>query len=272
MPFTRGRERSRPLQHIVEDVRSLCGRGVKEVTLLGQNVNSYRSPCGACFSRLLKTLADDTPITRIRFTSPHPKDFNEELMDVMQSRRDKVMDFIHLPAQSGNTEILQRMNRGYSREQYLKKAQMIQEKMPGVVLSTDIIVGFPGETEKQFEDTLSLFDKVPYESLFSFKYSPRPWTKAKFYENQVPEKEKSRRLYMLQSKHKSIAFSAARKYKGQILDVLVEKEDKKTGWFMGRSTHNKLVYFLGQKADMGQVVPIKITKTHALTFYGEKLL
>ena len=272
VPFTRGRERSRPLEHIVEDVQSLYRRGVKEVTLLGQNVNSYHSPCGADFSRILEALVNRTAIKRIRFTTSHPKDFNEDLVEIMEAHRDKIMDFIHLPVQSGNTEILKRMNRGYSREEYLEKAQMIRDKMPGAVLSTDIIVGFPGETEQQFEDTLTLIDKVPYESLFSFKYSPRPFTKAKFYENQVPEEEKSARLRLLQSKHESIAFSLARKYKDQVLDVLVEKQDKKTGLFMGRSTQNKLVYFSGQVEDMGQIIPIKIKTAHALTFYGEKVL
>ena len=142
VPFTRGRERSRPLSHLVDDVNSLVKRGVKEVTLLGQNVNSYRSPCGANFAKLLESLVKKTDIKRIRFTTSHPKDFNEELVDIMQEHRDKIMDFIHLPVQSGNTEILRKMNRCYSRGEYIEKAQMILEKMPGSVLSTDLIVGF----------------------------------------------------------------------------------------------------------------------------------
>lgn len=271
VPFTRGRERSRPLKHIIKDTEMLCRRGVKEVTLLGQNVNSYQSPCGANFGQLLKSLSLNTDIKRIRFTTPHPKDFNEELIDIMEAHRDKIMDCIHLPVQSGNTEILHKMNRGYSREEYIEKAQMITERLPGSVLSTDIIVGFPGETEKQFKDTLTLIDKVPYESIFSFKYSPRPYTKAKFYKDQVPEREKSRRLKLLQDKHKNIAFSLAKKYKGQILNVLVEKQDKKTGLFMGRSTQNKLVYFPGKEENMGHIIPIKIKKTHSQTFYGETI-
>ena len=271
VPFTRGRERSRPLEHIIKDTQMLSKRGVKEVTLLGQNVNSYHSPCGANFGQLLKLLSLNTDIKRIRFTTPHPKDFNAELIDIIGTHRDKIMDCIHLPVQSGNTEILKRMNRGYSREEYIEKAEMIRERLPGSVLSTDIIVGFPGETLQQFEDTLTLIDKVPYESMFSFTYSPRPYTKAKFYKNQVPEKEKSRRLKLLQNKHKSIAFSLAKKYKGQVLHVLVEKQDKKTGLFMGRSTQNKLVYFSGKEEIMGQVVPIKIKKTYSQTFYGEKI-
>ncbi|MCY4512492.1 MAG: tRNA (N6-isopentenyl adenosine(37)-C2)-methylthiotransferase MiaB [Bdellovibrionales bacterium] len=271
VPFTRGRERSRPLQHIVEDLRALYQRGVREVTLLGQNVNSYRSECGADFGRLLEALAVQTDIQRIRFTTSHPKDFNKELVEIMQDHRDKIMDFIHLPVQSGSTEVLRRMNRGYSREEYIEKALMILEKMPESVLSTDIIVGFPGETEEEFEETMSLLDEVPYESLFSFKYSPRPFTKAAFYENQLPESEKSRRLYALQEKHEKIAFSLARKYKGQVLSVLAEKRDKKSGLFMGRSTHNKLVYFEGVEEDLGCILPIQIQRTFPLTFYGEKV-
>ena len=271
VPFTRGRERSRPLQHVVEDLKALYQRGVREVTLLGQNVNSYRSECGADFGKLLEALAVQTDIQRIRFTTSHPKDFNGELVEIMQTHRDKIMDFIHLPVQSGSTEVLKRMNRGYSREEYIDKALMILETMPGAVLSTDIIVGFPGETEEEFEETMSLLDKVPYESLFSFKYSPRPFTKAAFYEDQLPEEEKSRRLYALQEKHEKIAFSLTRKYKGRVLAVLVEKQDQKSGLFMGRSTQNKLVYFNGDEKDMGRILPIQIHRAFPLTFYGEKV-
>ena len=272
VPFTRGRERSRPLTDVLKDARALGARGVREITLLGQNVNSYRSPCGADFGRLLQALAEGGgPIQRIRFTTPHPKDFNEELVDIMRTYRDKIMDCVHLPAQSGNTEILRRMNRGYSREEYVEKARMIQKGLPGVALSTDIITGFPGETEARFEDTLSLLDEVPFESLFSFKYSPRPGTKARLFEDRISEEEKARRLTALQNRHKTIAFQLAEKYKGRVLDVLTEKQDKKTGRFMGRSTQNKLVYFSGSKEDMGKIISLRITKTHSQTFYGEKV-
>ena len=270
VPFTRGREQSRPLSHLIEDINSLVQRGVKEVTLLGQNVNSYQSPCGADFAKLLESLALQTDIQRIRYTTSHPKDFNEKLVEAMQNHRDKIMDFIHLPVQSGNTEILQKMNRGYSREEYIEKALMILSKMPDSVLSTDLIVGFPGETEKAFEDTLSLLDEVPYETLFSFKYSPRPFTKAKSFKNQIPTEIKSRRLAQLQKKHEKIAFSLAKKYKGAVLEVLVERQDPKTQLFIGRSTQNKLVYFKGEIQDMGQIIPIKIDKVNICTFYGTK--
>ncbi|MBC6416026.1 MAG: tRNA (N6-isopentenyl adenosine(37)-C2)-methylthiotransferase MiaB [Bdellovibrionales bacterium] len=271
VPFTRGRERSRPLVHLIEDIQSLTKRGVKEVTLLGQNVNSYQSPCGANFSRLLENLALHTDIQRIRYTTSHPKDFNEELVDTMQKYRNKIMDFIHLPVQSGNDKVLKDMNRGYTREEYIEKAYMILEKVPGSVLSTDIIVGFPGETEEAFEDTLSLLDKVPYEMIFSFKYSSRPFTKAKSFKNQVLEEVKSNRLKRLQKKHKKLAFSLVEKYKGAVLKVLVEKQDCKTKLFVGRSTQNKLVYFEGIKEDIGQIVPLKISHLNISTCYGKKI-
>ena len=271
VPFTRGRERSRPLAHLIEDVNSLTKRGVKEVTLLGQNVNSYKSACGADFAHLLESLALSTDIQRIRYTTSHPKDFNEELVDAMQRHRDKIMDFIHLPVQSGNNRVLKDMNRGYTIEEYIEKAYMILDKMPGSVLSTDIIVGFPGEDEEAFQDTLRLLDKAPYEMIFSFKYSARPFTKAKSFENQVSEELKADRLTRLQKKHQKIAFSLVEKYKGVVLKVLVEKQDPKTKLFVGRSTQNKLVYFEGVKEDIGQIIPIKINKLNISTCYGNKL-
>lgn len=272
VPFTRGREKSRSLQNIIQDVQALVKRGVKEVTLLGQNVNSYKSVCGANFGQLLQALATQTDITRIRFTTSHPKDFNEELVVLMQQHRDKIMDFIHLPVQSGNTNVLRRMNRGYSREEYIEKAHMVLQKMPKSSLSTDIIVGFPGETEEAFADTLSLLDKVPYESIFSFKYSPRPFTKAIAYKDTIPEKEKSYRLAELQKKHEQIAFSLVQKYKDTVLEVLTEKQDASSKLFVGRSTQNKLVYFEGHKEDIAKLIPVRINKVHISTFYGEKLI
>ena len=271
VPFTRGRERSRPMQDIIKDAKNLVQRGVKELTLLGQNVNSYHSACGADFGKLLLNLCEKTDIKRIRFTSPHPKDFNVELMDLMQSRRDKIMPAIHLPVQSGNSRILEKMNRGYSREEYIQKAHMILNRMLGAVLSTDIIVGFPGETDSDFKDTLSLLDEVPFEMIYSFKYSPRPFTKAARFDNQVPEREKSARLACLNQKHIKLALSFSKEYKDQVLEVLVEKKDPQTGYLSGRSRQNKLVHFKGSKHLKGQTVSVKINKTQAQVFYGELL-
>ena len=271
VPFTRGRERSRPLEDIVQDAHQLAKRGVKELTLLGQNVNSYRSVCGADFGKLMLTLCERTDIQRIRFTSPHPKDFNRELMDLMNTRTDKIMPAIHLPAQSGSSRILEQMNRGYSRKEYIQKARMILDRMSGATLSTDIIVGFPGETEKDFQDTLSLLTEIPFEMMYSFKYSPRPFTKAARFENQVPEKEKSARLARLNQKHIQLAVCLSQGYKDKVLEVLVEKQNSETGYLSGRSRQNKVVHFKGSKHLTGKTVCVKIQKTHPQVFYGELL-
>lgn len=271
VPFTRGRERSRPLKHLIDDVNKLVQRGVKEVTLLGQNVNSYTSDCGTNFAQLLKTLAIETDIQRIRYTTSHPKDFSEELVDVMAAHGDKIMDYIHLPVQSGNSEVLQRMNRGYTREEYIKCAQMIMRKMPHAVLSTDIITGFPGETDAQFEDTMSLLEEVPYENIFAFNYSPRPFTKAAKFTDQVPDEVKSERLSRLLERHREIAFKLAARYTGQTVKVLVEKYSAETGQVQGRSTHNKSTHFQGSENLVGQIVQVKIEDSMPLRMKGTLL-
>ncbi|MEO0336389.1 MAG: MiaB/RimO family radical SAM methylthiotransferase [Pseudomonadota bacterium] len=268
VPFTRGRERSRPLKHLIEDINNLTKRGVKEVTLLGQNVNSYTSDCGANFGELMRAVAVDTDVERIRFTTSHPKDFNEELVGIMQDHRDKIMDYIHLPVQSGSSEVLERMNRGYTREEYIRKAKMILEIMPGAALSSDIIVGFPGESQAQFEDTMSLLEEVPYESIFSFKYSPRPFTKAARWDDHVSETEKSARLTALQSRHKEIAFELAKKYQSAIVEVLVEQFDEESGRCSGRSTQNKLTYFAGSKDMIGNTYQVKVNEAFPQTLRG----
>ncbi len=269
VPFTRGRERSRTMKEIITDINKLTLRGVKEVTLLGQNVNSYRSDCGANFGALLEKVATDTDVERIRYTTSHPKDFNEELAKIMQTHRHKIMEYVHLPAQSGNSLVLERMNRGYTREEYLAKARMLQSEITNCVLSTDLIVGFPGETEAQFQDTMSLLDEVPYESIYAFKYSPRPFTKAAKFTDQVPEVEKSDRLTRLLAKHRGIAFELAKKYDQRILDVLVEDYHESDGGCFGRSTQNKSVHFAGRRDLIGKTLPIRITEAYPQTLHGE---
>lgn len=271
VPYTRGRERSRPYKDLVKDVQALTLRGVKEVTLLGQNVNSYLSECGVNFAHLMKGLCEETDIKRIRYTTSHPKDFNEELIQISHDYKSKICEYIHLPVQSGNTEVLERMNRGYSREEYIKKAKRIIEVLPEVSLSTDIIVGFPGETEAQFQDTLSLLEEIPYESIFAFKYSPRPFTKAARYEDQVPEDEKSDRLNRLFEFHKKIAFELCKKYDGTTVDVLVEKQDENTDMWSGRNNQNKVINFQGGRDLIGSIVPVKINKAFPQTMRGDFL-
>lgn len=271
VPFTRGRERSRPLSHLVEDVNSLVKRGVKEVTLLGQNVNSYNSDCGGNFATLLDTLAKQTDITRIRFSTSHPKDFNEDLVRVIQDNRKKVVEYIHLPVQSGNSEVLKVMNRGYTREEYIAKARMVQKGIPGVALSTDIIVGFPGETEEQFQDTMSLLDEVPYENIYAFCYSPRPFTKAAKFLNQVDHGVSSERLSRLLAKHKVISYDLAKQYQGQVVEVLVEEFHADNSRLIGRIPQNKMTHFSGTADLVGKTVNVKVTEAFPLTLRGEML-
>ncbi len=271
VPFTRGRERSRPYKHLIKDIQSLVERGVKEVTLLGQNVNSYKSDCGVCFPELLKGIALETDIERIRYTTSHPKDFNEELMKVSAEHQDKICDYIHLPVQSGNSEVLERMNRGYSRKDYIEKVKMIRNYMPTVSLSTDIIVGFPGETDEQFEETLSLVEEVDYESIYAFMYSPRPFTKAARYEDQLTREQKSERLQRLFKQHELKAFAKAKEYEGQILDILVETYDEKLQNLKGRSTQNKVTYFAGGPELVGKTLAVKINKAFPQTLRGERV-
>ncbi len=268
VPYTRGREKSRPLSHVVMDVRNLVNRGVKEITLLGQNVNSYNSDDGSDFADLLKKVAIDTDIQRIRYTTSHPKDFNEKLMHVMADHQDKICEYVHLPFQSGNSEILRRMNRGYTREEYITKIQQMKKLIPNLVLSTDIIVGFPGETEEAFQDTVSLVQELEFETIFAFMYSPRPMTKAAQYTDQVPEHIKNERLNRLFESHEKMAFELVKKYQDQRLQILVEQCNEQ-GKLQGRSTQNKLVYFLGSKDLIGQTVPVKITQAFPSVFRGE---
>ncbi len=269
VPFTRGRERSRNLQELINDIRSLIKRGTKEVTLLGQNVNSYRSDCGADFAKLLQTLAEDTDIQRIRYTTSHPKDFNQELVDISQKYRSKICDYIHLPAQSGNTEMLARMNRGYTREEYLDKVRMIRAGIPGVVLSTDIIVGFPGETEEQFADTVSLCEKVRYDNIYSFKYSPRPFTKAARFADQISEVEKQRRLQVLIDVQREISFDLAKEYDGIEIEVLLEATTDTEGQLQGRTTQNKLVFLQAPESLIGATVAANVVKAYPSVLRAE---
>jgi tRNA-2-methylthio-N6-dimethylallyladenosine synthase len=269
VPYTRGREKSRPFEHILSDIKLLTKRGVKEVTLLGQNVNSYKSDCGVDFAELLRRLATETDLERLRFTTSHPKDYNQKLVDVMYQHQPKICEYVHLPLQSGNSRVLEMMNRGYSREEYLQKIAMIKKAIPNAVLSTDIIVGFPSETEEEFQDTLRMVQEVEFETIFAFKYSPRPFTKAARFEEQIPEEIKEDRLARLFAAHDEMAHKLVRRYEGMTLDILVEGYDEKRGNLFGRSLQNKSVYFIGAKGLVGQTVPVKITKAFPATFRGE---
>lgn len=268
VPFTRGREKSRPLKHIMTDIHALVKRGVKEVTLLGQNVNSYKSDCGVDFADLLSIVSTEGGLERLRFTTSHPKDYNQKLMEVLAKHQNKLGEYIHLPFQSGNTRILEKMNRGYTREEYLEKIRQIKSIIPNAVFSSDIIVGFPSETEAEFMDTMTMVEEVAFETIFAFKYSPRPFTKAEKMDGHLDEATKSERLNRLFDMHNKLSFEWVKKYEGRTLQILVEKVEGENR-LSGRSSQNKLTYFDGPANLVGQVLPVKVTKALPNVFRGE---
>ena len=269
VPYTRGREKSRPLKHVLDDIHTLTKRGVKEVTLLGQNVNSYKSETGEDFADLIDIVCRETDLIRVRYTTSHPKDYNQKLVDVLARNHSKIGDYIHLPFQSGNSRILEMMNRGYTREQYLEKIKMIRQAIPNVSFSTDIIVGFPSETEEEFLDTVSMVEEVGCETIYAFKYSPRPFTKAARFDNPIPEVVKSERLNRLFDAHEKMALPWVQKYVGQTMEILIETHDANRGIVTGRSMQNKLVHLVGDAGLVGQVVPVKVTAAFPAMLRGE---
>ena len=259
VPLTRGKERVRPGSLIVKEVEGLVARGYVEILLLGQTVNSYADrDAGISFAQLLRKIAEIPRLRRIRFTSPHPGDFTDELLDVMVSCS-QVCNQIHLPVQAGSSRILKAMRRGYTRESYLKVIQKIQSAGRDIAISTDLIVGFPGETDSDFRDTLSLLDEVQYDSAFSFKYSRRPNTAALDLPGEVPEEEKGSRLEMLQEHQKGIQYQKHAAYLGRVMEVLVEDRARNRFTLMGRTTNNKIVNFDGPETLMGQFIQVEIT-------------
>jgi tRNA-2-methylthio-N6-dimethylallyladenosine synthase len=271
VPFTRGREKSRLLSELVADVQNLVKRGVKEVTLLGQNVNSYTSPDNAGgFTDLLRAVCDGTDIERVRFTTSHPKDFNDDVISVLVKYQNKLGHYLHLPVQSGSSRILDAMNRGYTREEYIEKVDRLKKALPEVSLSTDIIVGFPGETDEDFKETLSLLKEIRYENVYGFKYSARPFTKALKFKEHLSEAEKDSRLQELIEFQDTLGPEFCAKYDGRVLSVLVEGPSRtKKEVLTGRTTHNKVVNFLGGESLIGKIVNVKIIKALPFSLRGE---
>lgn len=272
VPYTRGRERSRLKDEIIKEVEDLRDNGYQEVTLLGQNVNSYGKDLdeGYSFSELLADVAK-TGIPRIRFTTSHPWDFSTDMIDVIASY-ENIMPAIHLPVQSGNNEVLKTMGRRYSREQYLALFDAIKTRIPDCTITTDIIVGFPNETEEQFEDTLSLYDYCSYDLAYTFVYSPREGTPAAKMDDNVDLKTKEQRLYRLNDMVNEKAHANNQKYLGQIVDVLVEGPSKKDPDVLtGYTKHNKLINFKGLKEDTGKIVKVKVTEAKTWALTGEQI-
>lgn len=271
VPYTRGKERSRRPEDVLAEIRELARKGYKEVTLLGQNVNAY----GKDFTDRSYTFAhlmDDVRkigIPRVRFTTSHPRDFDDHLIEVL-AKGGNLMEHIHLPVQSGSSTILKRMARKYDREQYLELVRKIRKAIPHVSLTTDIIVGFPGETEEQFEETLSLVREVEYDSAFTFIYSPREGTPAARMEDDVPDEVKKDRLLRLNRLQDEISRRKNEELRGKVVEVLVEGESRKNPEILsGRTRTNKLVNFRGPKRLIGQFAHVRITEPRTYTLKGE---
>ena len=287
VPYVRGRERSRKPKDIIKEVKELANQGYKEIMLLGQNVNSYlRSEMEAIkqeklvdedcdykevdsFAKLLKKINKIDGIERIRFISPHPKDFTDDVIDAI-AECDKVCKLIHLPLQSGSTQVLKIMNRNYTKEKYLQLVEKMKARIPNLTLSTDIIVGFPGETEEDFEDTLDVVRKVCFEQVYMFIYSRRVGTPGDKMENQIPEEIKHKRFDRLKELVESQIAENNKKYLGTIQKVLVEGPSKNNDKLLtGRTESNKVVIFEGKEELIDQIVELKIVSEHMWYLKGE---
>jgi tRNA-2-methylthio-N6-dimethylallyladenosine synthase len=274
VPYVRGRERSRRPEDVKREIVSLVSSGISEITLLGQNVNSYGNDgsTGMHFADLLRYVSDVPGLRRIRFMSSHPKDLNDDVIRAI-AEIPNVCHHVHLPVQSGNNEILKRMNRRYTREHYLSIVQRLREAVPDIEFTTDIIVGFPGETEEAFNDTMSLVKEVGFAAAFTFAYSPRQGTVAARMEDQIPEPVKKQRLSALNTLQAEKTVENNEKYIGHVGEVLVEGCDCRGEATMlyGKYPNFKMVYFPGDPALLNRYVTVKVTKTNKNSLLGEMI-
>ena len=270
VPFTRGRERSRSIQSVLDETINAVSQGFVEITLLGQNVNSYRTPDGE-FPELLKAVAKVKGVKRVRYTSPHPQDIDDALLEVMRDHTN-ICNHIHLPLQAGSDRILKRMNRTYTRQEFLDLVDKIKTYMPDCSISTDIIVGFPGETESEYSETLDMVKKVHFDSSFMFKYSSRPGTKAAEYTDQISEEDKQNRLERLITLQHKNTLSANLKRVGETLSVMVEKVSKKSdSQWAGRTDGNMWVIFDKTNEEIKDIVNVKIEDARGITLFGSRI-
>lgn len=271
VPYTRGKERSRRPEDVIAEVRELARQGFKEITLLGQNVNAYGKDfedMEYSFGQLMDQMRL-IDIPRIRFTTSHPRDFDDELIEVL-AKRGNLVEHIHLPVQSGSTEILKKMSRKYSREHYLELVSKLKTAIPDVVITSDIIVGFPGETDEQFEDTMTLVKQVGFAAAFTFIYSPREGTPAASMEDNVPMEVKKERLHQLNLLINELSLKSNANLRKQVLEVLVEGESKTNKAVLsGRTRTNKLVHFEGNSDLIGRVVKVRITEPQTWVLKGD---
>ena len=267
VPFTRGRERSRSPNNIIDEVKKAVDEGFVEITLLGQNVNSYTYD-NYSFDYLLKNIAEINGVQRLRYTSPHPQDMTDDVLYVM-SHYDNICNAVHFPLQAGSNEVLKRMNRSYTKSHFIERANRIRDILPNCGLSTDIIVGFPGETNSQFEETLNVMNEVKFDSAFTFKYSPRLGTKAYEYSDQILETDKQERLDKVIKLQKKHTIFRNKEMIGNIERVLVEKNSKRSiNQWAGRTDSNKWVIFDKENANIKDLVNVSITNAKGISLHG----
>ncbi|HYW42650.1 MAG TPA: tRNA (N6-isopentenyl adenosine(37)-C2)-methylthiotransferase MiaB [Bryobacteraceae bacterium] len=276
VPFTRGPERSRASESVMAEARGLAESGYTEIQLLGQNVNSYRdpSPAGQDFAALLARVAEVPGIRRVRYTTSHPRDYGKNIVDAMDANP-VLCDHVHLPVQSGSTRMLAAMDRLYTRDDYMRRIEWLKTARRAYSITTDIIVGFPGETEADFQKTLDLLDEVEYASLFSFKYSPRPNTAALHLPDPVPEEEKQRRLVIVQERQRAIQIRRNAELIGAIREVLVEGRHEALGQWIGRTSDNRTLNFTHSAGDghalAGRYLPVRVTRSGPNSLVGESV-
>ena len=275
VPFTRGKERSRTSASVLAEVRQMADLGYTEIQLLGQNVNSYKDPAGKqTFAELLAAVGEVPGIRRVRFTTSHPRDFGRDIIEAIDAVP-TLCDHVHLPVQSGSNRVLHAMQRLYTREQYLERIAWMKAAKREISITSDVIVGFPGETEADFEETLSLLQEVGYDSVFTFKYSPRPNTPSLALEDAIPDEEKARRLEVLMAKQREIQIARYKKYIGTMSEVMVEGRNESRGQWIGRTSQNKTLNFTAPEAAaprVGSYVPVRATASFPNSLVGEMVV
>src|SRR5271167_3606715 len=275
VPYTRGKERSRTSDSVLAEARRMADAGFTEVQLLGQNVNSYADPSHKkSFAELLADVGEIPGIRRVRFTTSHPRDFTKDIVDAIDAVS-TLCDHVHLPVQSGSSRVLDAMFREYTREEYLERIAWMKTTRREISITTDVIVGFPGETEAEFRETLSLLTEVGYDGVFSFKYSPRPNTPALQYADSISEAEKSRRLQVLQEHQRELQRSSYRRHLGQIIEVMVEGKNHARGQIIGRTSQNKTLNFVvnsGPEPRIGEYLRVLVTQAFPNSLLGEMVI
>src|SRR5438105_1064563 len=275
VPFTRGKERSRSSESVLAEARQMADLGYTEIQLLGQNVNSYRDPSRKkTFAELLASVGEVPDIKRVRFMTSHPRDFGRDIIEAIDSVP-TLCDHVHLPVQSGSTRVLDAMQRLYSREQYLERISWMKSARREISITSDIIVGFPGETEEDFQQTLSLLDEVEYDAVFAFKYSPRPNTPAISMDDAIPDSEKSRRLAVMLEKQRSIQQRRNQNHIGEQYEVMVEGRNAVRQQWIGRTSQNKTLNFTAPesaKFELGSYVPVCVTTVFPNSLLGEMVV